>query len=240
MLKKLTLLMASSVFATSVFANNHYRGYAPADYTVFSPNQYANLENRYSQFSKNPDVYYSTTESVSASAQVNELSRFLMDQLIQNREIKNVQDSRVAVTSFVMLDDLNQSNKFGVLLGEHMIHQLHVRGFRVVDFKSMGAIEVGEKSDHLITRDVSKLKNELNIHYALAGTISQQGSGLVINARLVDLNDQTVVSTAQGIITQRTHQILNGELSVLPPNVNRYVIHQPYPVHDNKILLRQR
>jgi TolB-like protein len=240
MLKKLSVLVAGTIFAGTALANNHYKGYAPSDYTVFSPNQYANLENRYAQFSKKPEVYYSTTEGRTAAAQLNELSRFLMDQLVQNRNIKNVQDSRVAVTSFVLLDDLNKSNKFGVLLGEHMMHQLHVRGFKVIDFKSMGAIEIGSASDHVMTRDVSKLKTELNIHYALAGTVSTQGSGYVVNARLIDLTDQTIVATAQGLVSHRVHQVLNGEMEMMPDNVKRVIVQEPYPVHDNTVILRQR
>lgn len=240
MSKKIALIVAGALFTSATMANNVYKGYAPSDYTVFSPEQYANLENRYAQFSKKPEVFYSTAEGRTAASQMNELSRFMMDQMIQNRDIKNVQDSRVAVTSFVMLDDLNKSNKFGVTLGEHMMHQLHVRGFKVVDFKSMGAIEIGTHSDHVMTRDISKLKTELNIHYALAGTISPQGSGYVVNARLIDLTDQTIVSSAQGIVSARVYDMLNGDLTLMPSHVKKVVVQQPYPVGERTVILRQQ
>ncbi|UQB41625.1 hypothetical protein JX580_08055 [Thiomicrospira microaerophila] len=240
MSKKLVTFIAACLFAVPALAENHYMGYAPSGYTVFSPNQYVNIENNYAQFSKNPQIYYAASEGKTAAGHLNELSRFLMDQLVQNRDIKNVQDSRVAVTSFVNLDNLSQSSKFGLMLSEQMMHQLHVRGFKVVDFKAMDAIEVGQRSDHLITRDVSKLKTELNVHYALAGTVSAQGGGYVVNARLISLEDQTLVSSAQGYIADRVYQVLNGDLKAAPQQVQRIVVEEPYPVNVNSVILRQR
>jgi TolB-like protein len=241
MLKRITLFVSASVIAFSASAENHYKGYAPADYTVFSPNQFVEFKNRYEGFSNNPEVYYATSEGRTAAGQLNELSRFIMDQLVQNRDIKNVLESRVAVTSFVMLDDLSKSNKFGVMLAEQMMHQMHVRGFKVVDFKSMPAIEIGEKSDHLMTRDVSKLKNELNIGYSLAGTVSAQGSGYAMNVRLIRMDDQTVVSSAQGFISDRVYKVLNGELKSAPESRTQVVIQQEtYPVVESKVMIKQR
>lgn len=173
----------------------------------------------------------------SASATLNQVSAFLANQLAQNRNLKNVSESRVAVASFVGLNKLEESDALGLALAENMMHEMHVRGFAVVDFKTRDGIKVRQGGDFVFSRDVLQLRQQYNIHYFLSGTVNRNADGAVINARLIQADTGTVVSTAQGYISNRELMRILNEGS---PAVEKVVIERPVvpPVRSNTVYLR--
>lgn len=97
----------------------------------------ANQVSQFSEFSSNNGAKYDTVKNVSTAGRFNDLVRFIADQLTQNRDVKNLSDTHFAVASIVGLDDISRTNKLGYLIQEHLVHELQVRGFKVVDFKLM-------------------------------------------------------------------------------------------------------
>ena len=155
-----------------------------------------------------------------ASATLNQVSNFLANQLANNRDINNVSDSRIAIASFVNINNLGETNKLGMELAENMMHEMHVRGFGVVDFKTRGALKVKPNGDFVFSRDINELRKEYNIHYFLSGTIARNADGVVINARIVQADTSLVVSTAQSFLSNRDFQrILNEQGSTTTEKV---------------------
>ncbi len=149
--------------------------------------------------------------AANAAGNLNKLATFLTDQLTHNRDQISIKDSRVAVTSFVNLDNLRETNKIGAALAELLMHKLQISGFKVVDFKATGMIVVSPSGDYVFSRNPADLRNEYNIHYFLSGTLTKTQEGVVVNARLIDAKSSLVVSSAQGFIPSRDARKLLNE-----------------------------
>lgn len=161
----------------------------------------------------------------SSPATLNQVGSFLANQLTNNRNLKNVSASRVAVASFVNVGNLDETDRMGMQLAENMMHEMHIRGFGVVDFKTREHLKIRNNGDFVFSRDITELRRQYNIHYFLSGTVSHSADGAVINARLVEADTGLIVSTAQAFLAQReVSRLLAEEKRAKPEKV---VIERP-------------
>ena len=151
--------------------------------------------------------FFSNTSSILPSSsgytnagRINQTVKFLADQLSQNKDFANISDSKIAITSFVNIENLKETNKLGNLISEHLIHDMQIRGYKVVDYKVMPDIEIGEHGDYAFSRKVKNLKQDVSLSYILTGTYSFYADGVAINARIIDIQTSVVTSTAQAFI----------------------------------------
>jgi len=147
---------------------------------------------------------------------INRLVSSLSSQLTQNKNFVNINDSAIAITSFVCLDNLKATSRLSNILSESLIHEMQVRGYKVIDFKTMDKIKIDSRGDFLFSRDITKLRNELNIDYALTGTYVKYRKGTVINARIIDLKTHVVLSSAQDLIPTRVVKRISSVGSQIP------------------------
>ena len=161
--------------------------------------------------------YINASYSSNDPAIMNQLVSALADQLTQNKNFVDIQQSAIAITSFVSLDNLKATSRLSNILSENLIHEMQVRGYKIIDFKTMESIVIDKKGDFLFSRDLSKLRKSLNVDYALTGTYVDYKNGTVINARIIDLRSHIILSTAQILVPRRVakrallkqHKILN-------------------------------
>jgi TolB-like protein len=106
----------------------------------------------------------------------------------------------IAVTSFVDLQNMDATNWLGNTVSEGFIHQLQQRGFKVIDFKTTGSIQVTQQGDFAFSRNWKDLSEEQEIQYVLTGTMLRQEGGVLVNARVVGMQSRVVVATAQGFL----------------------------------------
>lgn len=106
----------------------------------------------------------------------------------------------IAVTSFVDLQNLDSTNWLGNSVTEGFIHQFQERGFKVVDFKTTGDIQVTQQGDFAFSRNWKDLAKEQDIQFVLTGTMLRQEGGVLFNARVVGMQTRIVVATAQGFL----------------------------------------
>lgn len=107
----------------------------------------------------------------------------------------------VAITSFVTLDStLKNASLLGNQLSEYFITELKNVGIPVSEHKVTGAIEVTPNGDFAMSRDLYELNPELDINYVLTGTLIENKRGTVINARVVSLQDNSVVASATKLV----------------------------------------
>jgi len=149
---------------------------------------------------QNTTRYINSSYSNNDPAVLNQLVSALADQLTQNKNFVDIQKSAIAITSFVSLDNLKVTSRLSNILSENLIHEMQVRGYKVIDFKTMESIVIDKKGDFLFSRDLSKLRKSLNVDYALTGTYVDYRNGTVINARIIDLRSHVILSTAQILI----------------------------------------
>ena len=145
---------------------------------------------------------YEQTSGVSVSGELNEISRFLVDQLTQNRDINSLSKNPIAVNSLVEMENFKTTNKIGLWLGENILHELQIRGFKTIDFKMMPAIEVTPEGDFVMSKKVEELRGKYNINYVVTGTFTEYPDGVTFNARIVSMEDSVVASTAQAHISK--------------------------------------
>ncbi|MDF5039140.1 FlgO family outer membrane protein [Vibrio parahaemolyticus] len=128
---------------------------------------------------------------------------FFMESMTEDRMVSNVAVSArtpIAITSFVDLQNMDATNWLGNSVSEGFIHQFQRRGFKVVDFKTTGSIQVTQQGDFALSRDWQDLAQEQQIQYVLTGTMLRQEGGVLVNARVVGMQSRVVVATAQGFL----------------------------------------
>lgn len=103
----------------------------------------------------------------------------------------------VAITSFVQFDaSLAQAGALGNQLAEHMFVKLQQLGIPVSDVKLGRQIRVTATGDFVLNRG-QYLDEEQQPKLVLAGTMLRDNAGMVINARIMNLQTKAVLSSAQ-------------------------------------------
>ncbi len=129
-----------------------------------------------------------------------ELTRDITKQLLSNHI--HPDKKTVIVTSFVDLNQLNSTSDFGRLLGENMISNLHMEGFRVKEYRGQNAVSINADGEFNLTRDIKKLPSTIEADYILIGTYSNiNETTLSINARIVDFANGDIYATATTVYT---------------------------------------
>ncbi|MDN3614379.1 MAG: FlgO family outer membrane protein [Vibrio gallaecicus] len=128
---------------------------------------------------------------------------FFVESMTEDLMISNTSVSArtpIAVTSFVDLQNMDATNWLGNSVSEGFIHQFQRRGFKVIDFKTTGSIQVTQQGDFAISRDWKDLAQEQDVQYVLTGTMLRQEGGVLVNARVVGMQTRVVVASAQGFL----------------------------------------
>lgn len=131
---------------------------------------------------------------------VNEYSRNLIHELMEQHHALD-DNAMVAVTDLSYTDSaLDQGSLFGHHFSEAMIYDLHRFGVAVLDYKATDYIRVTPDGDFVLSRNFEELKAELPIKYVVTGTMTQHQQGLLINARLIQIDNKRVISAARTFV----------------------------------------
>lgn len=110
---------------------------------------------------------------------------------------------RYAVISFVPVTDLKFDAKhqgplmlLGHQLAEGMITEANRRGLITQDYKTTNDIVISKHSETVFSRDVSHLSAMPDVDFYIAGTITEQQEGAIVNARIVHVKSKDVVASA--------------------------------------------
>ncbi|WP_087021598.1 FlgO family outer membrane protein [Thaumasiovibrio subtropicus] len=123
----------------------------------------------------------------------------LTEQLVDSNQYLTAR-TPLAVTSFVDLQALDETNWLGNSVSEAFMFQMQQRGYTVVDFKATGAIRVTETGDFAVSRNWEDLAGEQLVDYVLTGTMLRQGGGVLVNARIIGMRSRVVIASAQGFL----------------------------------------
>lgn len=135
-------------------------------------------------------------------------ARNLVHELMANHH-RVEEQAMVAVTDLAFIDtDLQQGSVFTNHLSEAIIYDLHLFGVPVLDFKVTDYIRVTEKGDFVLSRDFSELSAELPIKYVVTGTVTHHQSGLMLNARLIQIDTKRVISAARTFVPAAVYKAI--------------------------------
>ncbi len=116
------------------------------------------------------------------------------------RKIDTVVLPEVAITSFVDTDTYEKAGHLGRVLAEVFVHELSSRGIPVYEYKLTGTMMVSEDGEYIYSRDYRRILQEASVAHILSGTISRNEDGVVLVARIVDLESHLVQASATGFI----------------------------------------
>lgn len=169
----------------------------------------------------NNDYFQNNTNSQDEDEQasvknITHYVRGIMHDLVENLTEVTSQ-TPIAVTSFVFVDsDLQTTSLLGNQVSESFVHEIHQFGIPVVDYKLMDNLKITDKGDFVYSRDYTKLSSSVEIDYILTGTLAKHVGGYLLNARIIDIQTKSIVSSAQGFVPEHiargvlNHQSKNG------------------------------
>ncbi len=115
------------------------------------------------------------------------------DQLYLDKD--DYQDSKILFTSIVDLNNFKESSNFGRLFSESLMTKMKSKGFNVVEYRGNNLVSRSLKGEFRLNRaQTNKLKNDdYNI---LVGTYSKMDDNVIVNIRVIDKDDSTLISAA--------------------------------------------
>ena len=112
-------------------------------------------------------------------------------------------DAGIAIGTFTQIDTLvlNNTNHhplrlLGLQLEDGLMTASIAQGLKVIEFKTRENLMIQPDQDLMLSRDISQLRGKQDIQYFLTGTLTEQESGVVVNARLIDTVNHQVVAAA--------------------------------------------
>ena len=138
------------------------------------------------------DAYNPKRHFVGLNEYTQQMAMGLKDDLY-NKKLKG----DIAVASFVSRDDsLRTSNPLGNELAEYFINDLANLGLPVSDINVTGTIDVEPAGSFAFSRSQNDVIRNTNIAYVLTGTMLRTSSGVMVNARLIELKSKQVVASS--------------------------------------------
>ncbi|NRD71810.1 hypothetical protein HQQ94_00775 [Shewanella sp. VB17] len=112
----------------------------------------------------------------------------------------------VAVGTFLPINLTNNSslaeqNFIGLQIQESFITLATQAGLSVVEFKTSSTIKITPHADVMLSRNIEDLPSDINAQYFLTGTYSEHNNKLMVNARIIELENQRVIAAVTDYIT---------------------------------------
>lgn len=160
-------------------------------------------------YKSNVKTYQDNVGRVNVAGYVNRIASSIAEQLGQNKNFDNFEETPIAIMSIVDMNDFKKTSPIAKRISENLIHEMHVRGYKVVDYKAMCKIEIDKNGDYVFSRAIKDLQNQRTIVYALSGTYTNYKDGMAINIRIIDIKTSIVLSTAQVFVPKKVLKSIN-------------------------------
>lgn len=116
------------------------------------------------------------------------------------RQIKEVKIPRVAIATFVDTDTLENAGHLGRTLAEVFVHELNRRSVEVVELKVTENLSLTKDGEFILSRNWKKLAKTAKVSHILTGTMTRNEDGVVLVARIINMQAHTVLGSATGFI----------------------------------------
>lgn len=121
---------------------------------------------------------------------------FIADQLERNIDSSKKRLATV-VTSFSNLDNLAETSPLGRLVGEHLLHELLVRGWAVSDVRIAKELTINRDGELAMSRDTNRLRSIVPAENVVTGSYSVTNDGVLLSVRVVDFATGLIISSAE-------------------------------------------
>lgn len=180
------------------------------------------------QYNNHINTEYKTKSSLFFSkdsfANMNNAIVEISNQLLVNIPSRTKKYNKFVITTFVSLEEFTKTSRFGRVISESLIDEMHTRKFKILDFRSQESISVNSKGEFSLTRDIIKLRDEIPEALIVVGTYSIiENNKIVINARIINNFTSDVISTAKVIYANydcKQFDLCSKEIKMKKPVVN--------------------
>lgn len=131
-----------------------------------------------------------------------ELAQALAQQLAPKlRDAMQTGTAKLGVTNLVAVSgQYNDASLLSHVFSENLTHALAAEHLNVLDYKTTNYIRVTEQGDFALSRDYLELDEISPLTHVMVGTLSQQRDGFLVNARIVEVRGNNIVSSGQVFI----------------------------------------
>jgi len=137
----------------------------------------------------------------------------IAQQLEKNR-VMTPPNTKLMIANFVSLQDLNETSSFGQLASANLMHELQIRSWNIMDPLFTRDLYIGPSGEFALSRDPKKLPSSLPSFEIIAGTYQTTTDSIILNVRMINAHNSSVLSTAQVIFPKS--QAMNA-LVAQPP-----------------------
>lgn len=123
-----------------------------------------------------------------------------LDRTSKADNVKIVTMPRIAITSFVDTDTYENAGYLGRALAEFFTHEMSSRAFDVTEYKLTGKLSVSKDGDYILSRNWRKIAKDTNVKYLLGGTLTRNDKGVVVVARIINMQTRQSIATATDFI----------------------------------------
>lgn len=141
-----------------------------------------------------------TAPSQSVTQELHIHTESLADSLFASGD-NNQQIQRVGIGSIVPVHSLrhegNSRDRIIVQqVQEGLIGALTQRGARVVEYRTSNQLRLESDQELMLSREIEELSTRQHLDYFLTGTYSEVSGGLLVNVRLINVQDNSVQRAA--------------------------------------------
>lgn len=128
---------------------------------------------------------------------INRKVTILATQLFSNLKQYSQENNAVVVTTFVDMDSLGNTNRFGRYVAERLVYVLHKMGFQVFEVRQSKWIKVVKnRGEFHLTRNARELLNKYRSDAVVVGTYVLVNNELTLHLRMLDRDTSRILSVA--------------------------------------------
>ncbi|MBU2537837.1 MAG: hypothetical protein KKH22_05320 [Proteobacteria bacterium] len=147
---------------------------------------------KYNVYQYMPD----TSKTLGTENLLSEMSKEVAGKIFYNMQEESDKNftGRIAVVNAVPLSDLKRETEFGRVMGEYLLTDLTDRGLKVTELRMGKEITIlPQTGEFILTRNIGELADRApELEYVVVTTFSNTRKTLIIQGRLVRLNDGMV------------------------------------------------
>ncbi len=162
---------------------------SPEDAGVQKADKKVQITKKHLKIAEDMQVNVTTQNSLEATISS------LATQMMQNNKMHTKKS--VLITSFVRLDNFKKTTEFGRVISESLINELSNRGFNIIEFRGQLGVSVNAQGEYFITRNTSKMKENVQNSFIVVGTYSRQYGKIMLNARVIDNASGQIITSAR-------------------------------------------
>lgn len=124
------------------------------------------------------------------------VSHDVVEKLEQNMKVPISPDDTIIVASFVDVNDLKVSSRFGRIMAEQVGSRLAQKGYKVIELKlRQNSVFVEEgKGEFLLSRDLRDISVNHNASAVVVGTYTHSYDRIYLSTRIVNPSDSVILA----------------------------------------------